>query len=168
MKMLNALLCLQVLLAAAAPPFTHAFVPSSLHKPFSVVLKKADDPKRSFTTVLLKSTLSTKEDTVQQQFESDNDFHRQLKSRNNKNSKKDDDSHCLELDEVGRLRLCNSPDVLMQGLDPQTWSATRAVSGKSNSLFLHTSHPESLPEHQTSLGNLISCRRLIACARTYL
>ena len=76
-----------------------------------------------------------------------------------------DDHHCLELDPVGRLRLCNRPDILLQGLNPAVWSSSRPVSGKTNSLFLHTSHPESLPVHQTSLGNLISCHRLIACAR---
>ncbi|CAB9520651.1 Galactinol--sucrose galactosyltransferase [Seminavis robusta] len=78
---------------------------------------------------------------------------------------KEEDANCLELDPVGRLRLCHTPDILLQGLDPSVWSASRPKSGKTNSLFLHTSHPESQSEHQTSLGSLISCRRLLACAR---
>jgi hypothetical protein len=133
---------------------SRAFVPPSIH------------PVKLERPTSLRSTLSDKDaDQKQSPFPI-----KVVKTSFNKvaNHNSNDNKNCLELDSVGRLRLCNSPDVLLQGLDPQTWSATRPVSGKTNSLFLHTSHPESLPEHQTSLGSLISCRRLIACARKYL
>jgi hypothetical protein len=47
------------------------------------------------------------------------------------------------------------------------WSATRPPSGDNRALFLHTSHPKEEAEHQTALGDLISCSRLLACSRTY-
>ena len=128
---------------------TDAFAPQS--RPALHQVKRSPLVQPS---TFLHSTLSDKE-TDQRPFLTTED------------SSDNEPTNCLELDSVGRLRLCNRPDVLLQGLDPKVWSATRPVSGKTNSLFLHTSHPESLPEHQTSLGSLISCRRLIACASKY-
>jgi len=77
----------------------------------------------------------------------------------------DGDDHCLELDPIGQLRLSNQSDILMQGLDPKVWSFSRPANGDTHALFLHTLHRERKPAHETSLGSLISCRRLLACAR---
>lgn len=77
--------------------------------------------------------------------------------------------HRLELDASGRLRLGDGPDeVLMQGLDPSVWSASRPSSQdqNSNALFLHATHTEDLAAHQTVLGDLISCQRFLACSST--
>jgi raffinose synthase len=146
---------------------TQSFVPpsrpallvgSSVHR-----LKKSDPSAfgHGRPASLQKSTLSDKDVDQQPQFP----LELELERHDDDDNDDSDEKNCLELDSVGRLRLCKRPDILLQGLDPEVWSASRAVSGKTNSLFLHTSHPESLPEHETSLGSLISCRRLIACAR---
>jgi hypothetical protein len=75
--------------------------------------------------------------------------------------------HRLELDSTGCLRLGDGADVLVKGLNPSMWSATRPPSGDNRALFLHTSHAKEEAEHQTALGDLISCSRLLACSRTY-
>jgi hypothetical protein len=75
--------------------------------------------------------------------------------------------HRLELDPTGCLRLGDGADVLVKGLDPSVWSATRPPSGDSEALFLHTSHPLESAGHQIALSDLISCSRLLACSRTY-
>ena len=77
--------------------------------------------------------------------------------------------HRLELDASGNLRLGDEPnEVLMQGLNPSVWSASLPPSQEqnSNALFLHASHTEDLAEHQTALGDFISCRRFLACSST--
>ena len=75
------------------------------------------------------------------------------------------DSHYeLELDSTGCLRLGDGAGVLVKGLGP-TWSSSRPLNDDKSALFLHTSHPEERSEHQTSLGDLISCSRLLACSR---
>jgi len=136
---------------------TYAFVPPS-GSAFNPLLKKQLGTLGPSASFLLRSTLSNK-DLQDKDVDQKPQFPLRLERH------EEDQKNCLELDSVGRLRLCKRPDVLLQGLDPKVWSATRPVSGKNNSLFLHTSHPEGLPEHQTSLGSLISCRRLLACAR---
>lgn len=78
----------------------------------------------------------------------------------------DSSCHRLELDDsTGCLRFGDGADVFLKGLDPSLWSSTRPPSGNKSALFLHTSHPKEQPEHQTALGDLISCSRLLACSR---
>jgi hypothetical protein len=89
-----------------------------------------------------------------------------LEAKNNPTNSR----HRLRLDASGDLRLGDGPDeVLMEGLSPSVWSASRPPSHdqNSNALFLHASHTKSLAEHQTALGDLISCRRFLACSSTY-
>lgn len=77
--------------------------------------------------------------------------------------------HSLELDAFGHLRIGDGPnEVLMQGLNPSVWSASRPPSPdqNSNALFLHASHTKDLAEHQTALGDLMSCHRFLACSST--
>jgi hypothetical protein len=76
--------------------------------------------------------------------------------------------HRLELDSTGCLRLGDGADVLVKGLNPSVWSATRPPSGDNRALFLHTSHPKEQAGHQIALSDLISCSRLLACSRTYI
>ena len=71
----------------------------------------------------------------------------------------------LILDEMGSIRTGDGSNVLLKGLDPSVWSATRPSSGETSALFLHTFHANEQVEHQTTLGNLNSCRRLLACSR---
>lgn len=88
-----------------------------------------------------------------------------LVSENNETNSR----HRLELDASGRLRLGDGPnEVLMQGLNPSVWSASLPSSPdqNSNALFLHASHTKDLAEHNTALGDLISCRRFLACSST--
>lgn len=153
-----AVLSIALVLVAQLTASTQAFVPArrpTLRQVTRSATSTLSNHHNRPTTHLL-STLSDKDTDQKLPF-----------SLNDANHEEEGDKNCLELDASGRLRLCKSPDVLFQGLDPEVWSATRPNSGKTNSLFLHTNHPESLPEHQTSLGSLISCRRLIACARKY-
>lgn len=70
----------------------------------------------------------------------------------------------------GSLRLHSAhsgPQDFLNGLNPDEWSATRATEGDESSLFLHTSHAQNLAEHESTLGELLACRRLLACSRTY-
>ena len=115
------------------------------------------------TTIAVKSTVSD-DIEVTSRGRNDTNFQASLLTNDNDDS---DNNNCLELDSVGRLKLCHRPDVLLQGLDPSTWSSSRPKSGANNALFLHTNHPEQAAVHQTSLGSLISCRRLLACASKY-
>ena len=74
----------------------------------------------------------------------------------------DESTGCLKLgDET------DSDDILVKGLDSSIWTASRPLNGDTSSLFLHTSHPEESSEHQTVLGDLIACRRLLACSSMY-
>ena len=81
--------------------------------------------------------------------------------------KKDKKPCRLDLDDQGCLRLDQSTKVLLDGLNPLIWSASRPDSGETNCLFLQTSYSNELAEHQNALGNLVSCQRLLACSRTY-
>lgn len=72
----------------------------------------------------------------------------------------------LELDLVqGCIRQGNI--VLLNGLSPSIWSATRVKEGDDTSLFLHTRHAKEKAAFETALGDLISCNRLLSCARKY-
>lgn len=80
------------------------------------------------------------------------------------------DSPTIELDNDGRLRIGHTDGgiTVMDGISSSIWSATRPAGcddGKSNSLFLHTSHPKDKSEHEASVGRLLSCRRFLACSR---
>jgi hypothetical protein len=160
---------LVVLLLLAAS--VHAFAPAKRPSPLALNNAIKVDHGKPLRPSYLKSTISNEEKveaTFLKKIEQEVEAHLLQQIRDKQLQQTDDtknSKHCLELDPVGRLRLCHTPDILLQGLDPSVWSASRPASGKSNSLFLHTSHPESLSEHQTSLGSLISCRRLLACAR---
>jgi hypothetical protein len=165
----NSCSCLIALLLVVAS--IHAFAParrpSSLGLYHAIKVEHGHPLRPSFAT----STISEEEEVeakVLKKLEEEVEAHLLQQIRDKEQQQTDstrEHKHCLELDPVGRLRLCHTPDILLQGLDPHVWSASRSPSGKSNSLFLHTAHPESLSEHQTSLGSLISCRRLLACAR---
>lgn len=70
----------------------------------------------------------------------------------------------LELDtEQGCLR--QGPRVLLNGLNPSIWSSTTVVPGDDTSLFLHTRHAKERSQFEYTVGDLISCQRLLACAR---
>jgi raffinose synthase len=70
----------------------------------------------------------------------------------------------LELDpEQGCIR--QGSRVLLNGLDPAVWSSTSVVEGDDNSLFLHTRQAEEKSQFENTLGDLISAKRLLACAR---
>lgn len=72
----------------------------------------------------------------------------------------------LELDlEQGCIR--EGPRVLLNGMNPSIWSATRVAEDDDNSLFLHTRHTKESAQFETPLGDLLSCNRLLACAREY-
>lgn len=157
-----------LLMVASVHAFAPAKRPSSSLGLYHAVKVDHGHPLRP---PFLKSTISEEEEVeakVLKKIEEEVSAHL-LKQIQDKQQQQTENTtknkHCLELDPMGRLRLCHTPDILLQGLDPSVWTASRPASGKSNSLFLHTSHPESLSEHQTSLGSLISCRRLLACAR---
>ena len=85
-------------------------------------------------------------------------------NNNNNLLELDESTGCLMLGQQNK----DGSGILVKGLDPSTWTATRPQNGKTNSLFLHTSHPEERAEHQTVLGDLISCRRLLACSSMYI
>jgi len=78
--------------------------------------------------------------------------------------------------------------VLMNGLTPSIWSPSRPTKKTSSklssdfrrrrdedddgdgdnscsSLFLHANYAEERSEHENKLGDLVSCRRLLACSR---
>jgi hypothetical protein len=155
-----------LLLVASVHAFAPAKRPSPLVRHNAIKVKQGQPVRLPF----LKSTISNEEEveaTFLKKIEEEVEAHllQQIRDKQQQTDDTNMSKHCLELDPVGRLRLCHTPDILLQGLDPSVWSASRPASGKSNSLFLHTCHPESLSEHQTSLGSLISCRRLLACAR---
>ena len=70
----------------------------------------------------------------------------------------------LELDpEQGCIR--QGSRVLLNGLNPAVWSSTLVVEGDDDSLFLHTRQAEEKSEFENALGDLISAKRLLACAR---
>jgi len=69
----------------------------------------------------------------------------------------------LELDEQGCIR--QGTRVLLNGLNPSIWSATPVEEGDDSSLFLHTRHAREKDQFENALGDLISCNRLLACAR---
>ena len=74
--------------------------------------------------------------------------------------------HRLELDHQGNLRLDDTQTVLLNGLKPSMWTASRPLGDeKHSSLFLHTCHSKECAEHESSLGDLVACRRLLACSR---
>lgn len=77
----------------------------------------------------------------------------------------------IELDESGILRIQNGP-VLLDGFDPTRWKGLPTVHGERqrdqdglSSLFLQVIHPKERAQHELSLGSLVSCNRLLACAR---
>jgi len=75
----------------------------------------------------------------------------------------------LELDKEGRLRITDGPTI-MEDLSPATWKGISAVSEEEvgdaiSSLFLHTTLPAGSAQHALSLGSLVSCNKLLACAR---
>jgi hypothetical protein len=74
--------------------------------------------------------------------------------------------------EDGSLRISNGPSnhqgeeqVLLNGLNPKVWSAVRPEDGSANGLFLQTSYPTYEPLHESTLGKLVSCERMLACSR---
>jgi len=78
--------------------------------------------------------------------------------------------HRLDLDSEGNLRLNGGPTVLLNGLTPSVWSASRPESTSVNgdnygSLFLHARYADELAEHENKLGDLVACNRLLACSR---
>lgn len=73
---------------------------------------------------------------------------------------------CLELDQVQGCIRQGSRRVLLNGLNPSIWRGSRVVEGDDSSLFLHTKRTEKSAKLETSLGDLVSCKRLLACART--
>ena len=166
---------LLLLLLAFSVQVHYAFVPSSRRaSPLllgsninnkngrSALSSRSSNPTAP-ATIVVKSTVSDNE--VSSRGRNGTDFRPATTIFTNNND--DEDNNCLELDSLGRLRLCHRPDILLQGLDPITWSSSRPKSGANNALFLHTNHPEQAAFHQTSLGSLISCRRLLACASKY-
>jgi raffinose synthase len=78
----------------------------------------------------------------------------------------------LQLDESGRLRIQKGP-VLLDGLEPNTWTGIPPVHRDNendqdgcSSLFLQVTHSkERSAQHELSLGSLVTCNRLLACAR---
>ena len=76
----------------------------------------------------------------------------------------------LELNEKGQLRLGTDGPVLLDGLSPKTWTAMAPTASSSSSsldtsLFLRARHDRPSDTHELSLGNLVACQRLMACAR---
>jgi hypothetical protein len=75
----------------------------------------------------------------------------------------------------GSLRITKGPksnppgeveeQVLLNGLNPNVWSAVRPEDGSANGLFLQTSYPTYEPLHESTLGELVSCERMLACSR---
>ena len=184
---------LQLVLFLSVSVHIHAFVPSHHRRSSTLSIKSSkpiftnkfydavqstlsssSKPSRREYVVAVTSTLSDnaaiprgRNDTDLQQQQQQQQQQSAVSIRNNQNSD-NNNKNCLELDSTtGTLRLCNRPDILLEGLDPSVWSSSRPPSGTNNALFLHTAHPESAAVHHTSLGSLISCRRLIACARKY-
>lgn len=71
----------------------------------------------------------------------------------------------LELDESGTLRI-DGQHVLLEGLAPDVWtSITPKCDEESSSLFLKTKHSKESAQHEVTLGNLVTFRGLLACAR---
>eukprot|EP00980_Cylindrotheca_fusiformis_P014543 scaffold3914_cov121-Cylindrotheca_fusiformis.AAC.12 len=76
----------------------------------------------------------------------------------------------IELDDQGVLRVENGP-VLLDGFDPTRWKGVPTMHGEQrkdkglSSLFLQVTHPDERSEHELSLGNLVSCNRLLTASR---
>lgn len=85
----------------------------------------------------------------------------------------DDERLTLRLHSDGKLRLGKTGPVILDGLLSSTWSAIEPATDDysypldhtSTSMFLKATHPNDSSEHQLTLGSLVSCRRLLACAR---
>eukprot|EP00957_Ditylum_brightwellii_P058918 4467802-Ditylum_brightwellii.AAC.1 len=77
--------------------------------------------------------------------------------------------HFLDLDSKGRL-VVNEKDVILDGITPSEWSTSRSSIAEesevlSSSLFLITHHSAESAQHETELGKLVTCNRLLACSR---
>jgi raffinose synthase len=95
----------------------------------------------------------------------------------NDNPRMDDDDEqrlTLRLHADGKLRLGQSGPVILDGLLAPTWSAMEPLTDISTdsvidhtatSMFLKATHSKDSSEHQLTLGSLVSCHRLLACAR---
>lgn len=77
----------------------------------------------------------------------------------------------LDLDQRGCLKIKNGP-VLLDGLETSIWSGIPVISSARrrgekgiSSLFLHTTYSTERAQHILSLGNLVTCNRLLSCAR---
>jgi len=86
--------------------------------------------------------------------------------------------HRIDLEADGTLRIRSKVDnddneddstketILLNGLmPPGLWSSSRPISKSTDALFLHTQYDRELSEHQSQLGALTTCHRLLACSR---
>mmetsp|Transcript_36167 Transcript_36167/g.87483 ORF Transcript_36167/g.87483 Transcript_36167/m.87483 type:complete len:925 (+) Transcript_36167:62-2836(+) len=76
------------------------------------------------------------------------------------------------LDAEGQLSVVNGADnlLLLDGLEPTKWTGIVPTSTKSqlddrSSLFLQVEHTIPQAHHKLSLGNLVSCNRMLTCSR---
>lgn len=76
------------------------------------------------------------------------------------------------LDVEGKLSVVNGEEslLLLDGLRPDKWTGVTPINQKTqldnySSLFLQVEHTKLNAQHQLSLGNLVSCNRVLACSR---
>ena len=72
----------------------------------------------------------------------------------------DNEQEALALDAQGNLRLADGR-TLLNGFDTSIWSTQLRSQDNVNGLFLHTQHAAS----EQPLGDLVTCHKLLACAR---
>jgi raffinose synthase len=81
------------------------------------------------------------------------------------------DRRRLQLNPDGKLRLGRNGPVVLDGLSASTWTgiepsaADYSVDPTATSMFLKATHSAKRSEHELTLGTLVSCHRLMACAR---
>ena len=123
---------LLVLLAFSVKVEVQAFAPSCRRPPLHLVKESTG----SLSSTLIKSTLEDKDVERLSRARNSTDYAAPSASRRvvaTTTTKEEDNSHneernCLKLDPLGRLRLCNRPDVLLEGLDPSIWRASRPAT----------------------------------------
>jgi raffinose synthase len=78
------------------------------------------------------------------------------------------DRYRLELNQKGHLRIHDGP-VILDGLLPSTWTGMAPTVSEEedgfSSLFLRATYSKEKAVHETTLGHLHSCHRLLAVAR---
>lgn len=87
-------------------------------------------------------------------------------------SEGDTNKRRLQLHSDGKLRLGQEGLVILDGLSPLTWTGIQpsavddySVDPTATSMFLKATHSKERSEHELTLGSLVSCHRLMACAR---